>query len=257
LKIETDRFRQGQGKWSGRWYTSRQAAIDEKERPLRLAAEEQQRAIDAEKARAEQAEMAAKKAAAERQVAVAQEKAAAQSFLVSAAELAGKVLEDPSWKNREDLSKITPVSPRLKTQLEEMTEQGKRVRAQFVRPEAQKICDNALAVLDGATGWTVAAAAFANRDAAKGTATLQDVLSRNTATTSPEMASFWDALLAFFKSCRLREEAAAAHVQKAQELAAIGKNTQAIKEYQAAHSLFPDAGIAPIIEKLRKESLGL
>jgi hypothetical protein len=37
----------------------------------------------------------------------------------------------------------------------------------------------------------------------------------------------------------------------------VGKNSQAIKEYEAANSLFPDRGIAPIIDKLRKESLGL
>lgn len=258
LKQEIERFRKGQGKWNGRWYATLKMAVEERDRPLRLAAAEGKRQAELNRAMAAEMEVTAKKAAAEREAALDAETMSARAFQKSATALFGRFLDAPSWKGRgENLSKITPLSPELKFQIQTITEAGKTMQSRLVYPEAQTICEKTFPMLNAAAAWSLAAESFAAGEAAKGTAALQSFLSHNSAAANPELSPVWDPLLTFFKSCRNREEVAQSHLHAARELSAVGKNSQAIKEYETAQSLFPNREIAPAIEKLRKDSLGL
>ena len=258
LKQEVEHFRKGQGKWHGRWYATLKMAFEERDRPMRLAAAVREKEAKSARALAAQMEVAAKKAADEREAALAAETENARKFQKSATALFGKFLDDPSWKGRgENLSKITPLSPELKFQIQIITEAGKTMQSRLVYPEAQTICEKTFPMLNAAAAWSLAAESFASGEAAKGTTALQNFLAHNSAAASPELSPVWDPLLTLFKSCRNREEVAQSHLHTARELSAVGKNSQAIKEYETAQSLFPDREIAPAIEKLRKDSLGL
>lgn len=258
LKREVERFRQGQGKLKGRWYATRQAALDERNRPLRVAAAEREKEAAQAKAQADQMEAAEKKRAAEMAAAVAAEKAKVQAFQTRVTRVLDKLLADPSWKGRvEDLSKIIPVAKELKRELEQAADDGKSLRAELQFPEAQRLCEKAVPSLEAALAWSRAAQSFAIAEAPQGAAVIREFLARYSAASSPELGPIWDPLLTFFRFCQVQEEGAASHLRKAKELNAAGKNAQAIIEYQTANTVFPNHQLAPVIEKLRKDSLGL
>ena len=64
LKREKERFEKGQGKWRGQWYATREAAVEERNRPLRLAAAERAKQEAMDKAETERTEAEAKMRAA-------------------------------------------------------------------------------------------------------------------------------------------------------------------------------------------------
>ena len=67
----------------------------------------------------------------------------------------------------------------------------------------------------------------------------------------------WDRMLELHRICKFQEEEAQVHLHKAEQLAASGKSSLAITEYQAAYALFPSSTITAQIAKLRRDSLGL
>ena len=258
LKREAERFRQGQGKWSGRWYPTRQAANEERERPLRLAAVQRQKETAAAIAQEQQLQMVAQKDAADREAAVAEENAAARDFHTRSAALFAKFLDDPSWKGHsDDLSKITRLSPSLEIQFAALTDSGKKLHSRFKHHDSRSLCEKTFPLLEVPTVWALAAESFVVGEAAKGTVALKDFLSRRSGAECSDIAPVWNSLLAFYKSCREREGAAQSHLQRAKELSATGKTAQAVKEYEMAQGIYPDQETLRTIEKLRKESLGL
>jgi tetratricopeptide (TPR) repeat protein len=224
-------------------------------RQLGMSLQERQKEAELAKAQQQQTEIARMKETADMKVAVAEENAKAKKFQARASTLFGNFLDDPSWEGRsEDLRKNTRLSPALKDQITELTEGGKNLLAALKYPDSRSQCEKALTLLEAPAVWALAAEAYASGEATKGTAALQDFISRH---SGAEVGAFMGSLQTFYKTCREREGAAQSHLQRAKELSARGKNAQAVKEYEMAQSLYPDQETLRIIEKLRKESLGL
>ncbi len=270
LKREVEHFRKGQGKWNGQWYATRESALEERNRPLRLATaerEKQEAMSKAEAARvaaetkAETARVAteAKIRAenAEREMAIEKDKA--QKFNSEVSALLKHVLMEGIWTERiDELKSVQPLPEDLVRRAEQADARWKELQNEITTPEARQIGEKAIPGLEAVRAWSRAAQSFAADDAPEGALALRELLSKYSAVSHPEISPIWDQMLNIYKTCQQREEAAQAHVKKADQLAAIGtKNSQAITEYQAAYALFPSAAIAGRIKELRTESLGL
>jgi len=73
----------------------------------------------------------------------------------------------------------------------------------------------------------------------------------------PEYASIWDNLTAWKTVIDKAATPFKDHLNKAKASADLGKISDALREYQAAYSIFPDPQIPEEIKKIREQSLGL
>jgi hypothetical protein len=258
LKAEQEQFRKGQGKLDGKWYATVKAAIDERNRPIQLAKQEQERKEAMEKRRDERVAMEIKRRSAEDEATVAAENAQAQEFRRQIDALLKRVLVDESWTLPiSDLAKLKPISKELYKELEVAVDRWKALQKELTVADARKSGEQAVPGLQAAIAWARATELFATLEANRAAAVLREFLAQYSAATNPELTPIWDRMLELYKTCQQRETEAKVHLGKAQQLAASGKNSQAISEYQAAFELFPDSSVTKKIESLRKESLGL
>ena len=259
LDREKEHFQKGQGKCNGQWYATRAIAIEERDRPLKMAAAESEKQEAMAKAAAERKAMEAKMRVQTAEQEIAAAKAQAQDFSSQVSDLLKRVLAEKIWTEHiDELKVIQPFPEDLVRQAGQADARWKDLQEQIKIPDARRICERAVPSLEAVLAWSRAAQSFASGEAPAGMDTLRELLSKYSAVSNPEISPIWDQMLNVFKTCQQQEEAAQLHLKKAEQFTALGgKDSQAIAEYQAAYSLFPSARVAAQIGKLRKESLGL
>ena len=94
-------------------------------------------------------------------------------------------------------------------------------------------------------------------DASEAPSALNSALERKPKTLNPDYAVLWQTVEnwkpLYTKAAAEFQE----HVKKARSLAELGKNSDAIREYEAAFALIENSSIPAEIKKLREQSLGL
>lgn len=86
---------------------------------------------------------------------------------------------------------------------------------------------------------------------------LGKALDRKPKNVSPDYLPIWSAAEAWRSVFKKAAGEYQTHVQKARSLAALGKNAEAIREYEAAFAIIEIPSIPAEIKKLREQSLGL
>jgi len=90
--------------------------------------------------------------------------------------------------------------------------------------------------------------------AARIIASHNDILKNYPGLNSIPGGTYFSALAALFETSQRQ---GLEHEKKAAAAAALGRTSEAIREYKAAYDLFPDPSVAEKTKKLREESLGL
>jgi hypothetical protein len=121
--------------------------------------------------------------------------------------------------------------------------------AQECQAETQTVA--ALSVIDEITQ------NIAANDASEAGSRLAVFLKRNPEPTVDGQKAVWRYLSSLRLLCSRLEKDAYIHVQRAQSLAAAGKTSDAIREYQEAYQTFPNPETAEKIRQLQDSSLGL
>jgi hypothetical protein len=98
---------------------------------------------------------------------------------------------------------------------------------------------------------------IAANDASEAGSRLAVFLKRNPEPTVDGQKAVWRYLSSLRLLCSRLEKDAYIHVQRAQSLAAAGKTSDAIREYQEAYQTFPNPETAEKIRQLQDSSLGL
>ncbi len=280
LQEEQARFRRGQGKFAGSWFPSLAAAQQARDAPLRQAGEARarQQAFEQENLRRAQeeerrrlAELAKEERRRLAELAMdergrladlakveAEETAMARAFFDSAAALVKQAAALEIWGTPvEDLAKVPPLPKELANGANEASRQYAALERELTLPAARQVYAQASAGLEVLLAWSSAAGAFGRLNAPEGAAVLRTYLDAHPRAETEELAPIWGQIQKLDRLSRDKAQEAERRLQRAKKLAADGKNAQAIVEFQAAHSLFPDPGIPAQISTLRKESLGL
>jgi hypothetical protein len=117
--------------------------------------------------------------------------------------------------------------------------------------QAETETAEALSVVDQITS------AIANNDASEASSKVTGFLKSNPGPIVEDQKPLWGYLNSVQSLCSRLEKEADVHLQRAQSLAAAGKTTEAIQEYQQAYGTFPNPAIAAKIRQLQDNSLGL
>jgi hypothetical protein len=249
LSQEKERFRVGQAKWGGQWYATRAQALAARDMPLRVEESERLKAEAAAKEAADRAKTAelAKQQLTEEPV---------KEFLAKADPVLKSVAAERAWQViPNDVSRIQPLSEKLRTDLEEVAGTGRELGKSRIPPALQAAFSETSTSLEAALAWSRAAVAFAAQDCPKGAELLRDYLLH--APGEPANNLYWQKVAETNRICQKQEEDAAMHLRLASQFAQASRTTGAIKEYEAAQKVFPDPRNAREIKRLREDSLGL
>jgi hypothetical protein len=167
-KREKERYLQGEGKWDGQWYATRQAALDARQRPLilaemerqRQAAElklaqereiaEQQRLAAAAKMEAERLENAERKQRAEEQANAVSERRQADTFRKASVSLLTRLLAEIPWLEPvADYSTCPPLPAQLHVSIERTIAEWVVLSRQLRDAEALQAGATAIPALEG------------------------------------------------------------------------------------------------------------
>jgi hypothetical protein len=117
------------------------------------------------------------------------------------------------------------------------------------RPETETV--DALSAMDQAMR------SVAGNDATDASSKVSDFLKNNPAPATDTQKRLWQYLSSMRVLFGRLEKEAETHSQRATAFAAVGKNADAMREYQEAYRTFPNPATAEKIRELQRNSLGL
>ncbi len=258
LKLEKERFRRGEAKWANNWYPSRAAALEDRDRPARMLQEARAREAAMAQAQAEQMAAAAKARALEEEAARKTESEQLAAFHARAAALLQRASADKAWTQPlTDFARIVAPLEAVSQDLDKLAEEGAVLAQRIKSAEVKAALQRDLMNLAAARAWVRTSQSFAAGQVPAAAAMVREFLGAYQDSIPPSKDAIWGQINAAAQICAAKQNEARLHLEKAEELARAGRNTQAVIEYSAAQALFPDPDVTAKIQKLRKTSLGL
>jgi hypothetical protein len=123
--------------------------------------------------------------------------------------------------------------------------------------EALRECAAETATVDALVCFDRAIHAIKSGDAPSASFAVTAFLNEHSQCPGEQQTALWQAIESMRTLCDRSSKEAATHLERAESLANSGKPAEAVKEYEAANSIFPDPKIARTVKKLRESSLGL
>ena len=145
-----------------------------------------------------------------------------------------------------------PVAPKVSKLAQRFAQIARQGDARLLQSAVEEV--TAIELLDA---WSNFRDQLANSTVETAGKTLRAAIGKSPKQTESPYAPLWTAAAKWDQIFQKASAEFQAHVDKGRRQAALGKHSDAIREYQAAYGIVENATIATEIQKLRKESLGL
>jgi hypothetical protein len=272
LDADITRFRSGDVKVNGEWFTVAQLAAaeakrkaEQEKRAAELKAEEERRAAEqkaeeekrateerAEEERRVLAEKTAEeKRRAERSHLIAEFKDHVQSVLPHVARTVGGVHDISSFDNVKQLP--SPVSDSI----DKLVDHARRLREKVDSVLALEQCRNETVTAEALQTINEISRNIAAANALVAGSQVSSFLQAHPEPLVDEQKPLWTYLESIRAFCSRRQQDATIHLQRAKSFFSAGRPSDAVREYQEAYRVFPNPQTATKIKEIQDATLGL
>jgi hypothetical protein len=147
----------------------------------------------------------------------------------------------------------TPVSESVGS----LVQRARNFRSKIGYETALRECRGETETVDALSAVDQVTRSIAGNDVSDANSKLTDFLKNNPEPVGDSEKPLWQYLASMRQVCSRLEKDADTHLQRAQSLAAAGRPSEAIREYQEAYRMFPNPATAEKIRQLQTNSLGL
>ena len=157
----------------------------------------------------------------------------------------------------DQLDSVEQLPPPVSESVSSLADRARDFRARLGYEIALSECQTETETVDALSAIDQATRSLASKDASEADSKLNDFLKNNPEPTAEAQKPLWRYLTSMRQLFGRLEKEAEDHSQRAAAFATVGKNADAIREYQEAYRTFPNPATAEKIRELQRNSLGL
>jgi hypothetical protein len=162
-----------------------------------------------------------------------------------------------NFREVDQLDSVHELPTPMAESVSSLVDRARDFRAKLGYETALSECRPETETVDALSAMDQAMRSVAGNDATDASSKVSDFLKNNPAPATDTQKRLWQYLSSMRVLFGRLEKEAETHSQRATAFAAVGKNADAMREYQEAYRTFPNPATAEKIRELQRNSLGL
>ena len=162
-----------------------------------------------------------------------------------------------NFRSVDQLDSVQELPPPVSESVSSLVDRARDFRARLGYETALSECKAETETVDALSALEQSSHSVAGSDATEASSKLRDFLKNNPEPATDTQKPLWRYLTSMRQLFGRLEKEAEEHSQRAAAFATVGKNADAIREYQEAYRTFPNPATAEKIRELQRNSLGL